>query len=191
MKKIAIFASGAGSNAKKVIDHFKNSAFVKVELMVCNNKGAGVLQIASLENIETLLIEKTAFKATGYVQQLKDCHIDFVVLAGFLWKLPGILIEAFPGKIVNIHPALLPSYGGKGMYGYAVHKAVIDAGEKESGITIHYVDEQYDHGNIIFQALCAVDNDDTPESLAIKIHKLEHKYYPIEIEKILRNVIDR
>ena len=188
MKKIAIFASGTGSNAKKIIDHFKNSTFIKVELIVCNNKDAGVLQIASAENIETLLIEKAGFKATGYVQKLKDYHIDFIVLAGFIWKLPGILIEAFPGKIVNIHPALLPSYGGKGMYGSAVHKAVIDAGEKESGITIHYVDEQYDHGNIIFQAKCVVTADDTPESLAKKIHILEHKYYPLQIEKILSDI---
>lgn len=187
MKKIAIFASGAGSNAKRIIDHFKDSKLAKVELIVCNDKGAGVLQIASAENIEIVVTEKAEFNRTGYVRELKDRHIDFIALAGFLWKLPEILIKTFPGKIVNIHPALLPAYGGKGMYGAAVHKAVIGAKEKKSGITIHYVDEQYDHGNIIFHATCVVAFDDTPGSLAEKIHTLEHKYYPEQIEKILRD----
>lgn len=188
MKKIAIFASGAGSNAKEIIKHFRNSQLAKVVLIVCNNKNAGVLHIASAENVESLLVEKAVFDKTGYVNELKDHHIDIIVLAGFLWKLPKILVEAYPGKIVNIHPALLPAYGGKGMYGAAVHKAVIDAKEKISGITIHFVDELYDHGSIIFQSTCPVETDDTPESLAKKIHVLEHKHYPFQIEKLLKGV---
>ena len=187
MKKIAIFASGAGSNAQKIIDHFKNYSFAKVSLIVCNNSVAGVLKIASSENIPILLTEKNKFKSTGYVSELKNSGIEFIALAGFLLKLPDVLIESFPGKIINIHPALLPAYGGKGMYGNAVHNAVINAKEKQSGITIHYVDEKYDHGKIILQVACPVTNDDTAESLAQKIHGLEHKYYPAEIEKILRH----
>lgn len=187
MKKIAIFASGTGSNAQKIIDHFRNADYAKVHLIVCNSPAAGVLQIAADGNINVLLIEKTKFKSTGYLSELQDYGIEFIVLAGFLWKLPEVLIESFPGKIVNIHPALLPAYGGKGMYGNAVHNAVINAKEKESGITIHYVDEQYDHGNIILQVACPVTEEDTAESLAQKIHLLEHKHYPLEIEKILRN----
>ncbi len=187
MKKIAIFASGAGSNARQIIDHFKNSAYATVHLIVCNNPVAGVLQIASTKNINVLLIEKNKFKSTGYVSELKNYGIEFIVLAGFLWMLPEALIESFPGKIINIHPALLPAYGGKGMYGNAVHNAVINAKEKQSGITIHYVDEKYDHGKIILQVTCPVTGDDTAESLAQKIHVLEHKYYPFEIEKILRH----
>lgn len=187
MKKIAIFASGAGSNARQIIDHFKNSAYATVHLIVCNNPAAGVLQIASAENINVLLIEKNKFKSTGYVSELNSYGIEFIALAGFLWKLPEVLIEFFPGKIINIHPALLPAFGGKGMYGNAVHNAVINAKEKQSGITIHYVDEKYDHGKIIYQVTCPVTNDDTVESLAQKIHLLEHKHYPAEIEKILRH----
>ena len=186
MKRIAIFASGTGSNAQKIIEHFRKSVNIKVHLIVCSNPGAGVLQIASNENIPVLLIEKNTFKNTGYVSELKNRQIEFIVLAGFLWKLPELLIEAFPDKIINIHPALLPAYGGKGMYGNAVHAAVINAKEKQSGITIHYVDEKYDHGKIIFQVACPVTEKDTAESLAEKIHVLEHKHYPIEIEKILR-----
>jgi phosphoribosylglycinamide formyltransferase-1 len=184
-KYIAVFASGAGSNAQKIIDHFRNSKFVKTNLIVCNKPGAGVLQIASAEDIPVLMIEKKIFNDTGYVEELKHHHIDFIILAGFLWKLPAILINAFPERIINIHPALLPSYGGKGMYGNAVHTAVITAGEKQSGITIHYVDDKYDHGKIIFQKTCTVDENETAESLAQKIHQLEHKHYPKQIEMLL------
>ncbi len=186
MKKIAIFASGNGTNAKKIIDHFKNSDVIKVSLIVCNNPNAGVLKIANEKNIPILLVEKNEFLDSGYIKELNNYGIDFIVLAGFLWKLPVILIKAFQGKIINIHPALLPSYGGKGMYGNAVHEAVIRAGEKQSGITIHYVDEIYDNGEIIFQATCPVEENDTAESLAQKIHLLEHRYYPQEIEKLLK-----
>lgn len=183
---IAIFASGAGSNAQKIIDHFKGSPLAKVELIVCNNPSAGVLKIAEAENINVLLIDKQQFaKEDAYLPELKKHKIDFIVLAGFLWKVPKNLIEAYPQKIVNIHPALLPKYGGKGMYGHFVHEAVIANNEKESGITIHYVDELYDHGANILQEKVTIEPHDTHGSLAAKIHVLEHKYFPATIEKII------
>jgi phosphoribosylglycinamide formyltransferase-1 len=186
VKHLAIFASGAGSNAQKIIDHFRHSLFVEISVVVCNKPGAGVLSIAAKENIPALLLDKEKFfSSNGYVDELKQKHIDFIVLAGFLWKIPVVLIKAYPNRIINIHPALLPRYGGKGMYGTNVHAAVIASGEKESGITIHYVDEQYDNGDIIFQAKCPVLPDDTPDSLALRIHKLEHAHYPQVIESIV------
>lgn len=186
-KKLAIFASGAGSNAQKIIDHFKNSTNASVVLILCNKPNAGVLFIAEKEGIEYILIEKEQYKADGYASILKEKGIDFIILAGFLWKIPETLIRAFPGKIINIHPALLPKYGGKGMYGTFVHEAVIKNKEIESGITIHYVDEQYDHGAVIFQAKCTVDPDDTPSTLAQKIHRLEHAHFPAVIESVIQN----
>lgn len=185
LRNIAVFASGAGSNAQKIIDHFKNHPRITVALIVCNKLKAGVLNIAEKECIPTITIEKNNFEETGYVDKLLEFNIEFIVLAGFLWKIPPVLIKRYPDHIINIHPALLPSYGGRGMYGNAVHKAVIDGKEMESGITIHYVDEIYDNGKIIFQAKCPVEQDETPESLAGKIHVLEHRYYSKEIEKIL------
>jgi formyltetrahydrofolate-dependent phosphoribosylglycinamide formyltransferase len=184
--RMAIFASGAGSNAQKIIDHFKKNAAVDIALIVCNKPGAGVLSIAEREGIPFLLIDKERFfRGDGYVDELKKHDIRFIVLAGFLWKIPAALIGAFPGKIINIHPALLPAYGGKGMYGNFVHEAVITAGEKESGITIHYVDGHYDNGDIIFQARCPVLDSDTPASLAGRIHELEHAHYPRVIESLI------
>jgi phosphoribosylglycinamide formyltransferase-1 len=189
MQQIAIFASGAGSNAKKIIEHFKNHLRVKVALVVCNKPGAGVLNIAHDAGIPVLLIEKEQFfRGDAYINALKEKNIGFIVLAGFLWKLPAALIDAYRGKIINIHPALLPKYGGKGMYGNFVHEAVIRNKEKESGITIHYVDEHYDHGDTIFQARCEVSATDTPESLAQKIHGLEHTYYPEVVEKTVLGI---
>ncbi|HUZ58161.1 MAG TPA: phosphoribosylglycinamide formyltransferase [Hanamia sp.] len=185
-KKIIIFASGAGTNAQKIIDYFKRNKNVKIVLIVSNNSKAGVLAIAAKENIPVLLIEKNLFIETGYLHEIKKYNPDLIVLAGFLWKIPETLIASFPQKIINIHPALLPAHGGKGMYGNKVHIAVIDAKEKKSGITIHYVDEKYDHGKTIFQATCAVEKNDTAESLASKIHLLEHEYYPKTIDKILK-----
>ncbi len=185
-KNIIIFASGAGSNAREIINYFKNDKQTNVALIVCNNPNAGVLQIAANEQIPVLLIQKERFKETGYLAEIEKYHPKLIVLAGFLWMIPEILINHFPGKIINIHPALLPAHGGKGMYGNAVHNAVIKAKEKESGITIHYVDDKYDHGKIIFQAKCTLEENETVESLAAKIHKLEHQYYPLVIEKILK-----
>lgn len=186
-KHLAIFASGTGSNAKAIIDHFRNSDIASVDLIVCNKPGAGVLSIASRENIPSLTIQKEKFLADGYVNELKNASIDFIVLAGFLWKIPQPLIDAYRQKIVNIHPALLPKYGGKGMYGQYVHQSVLNAGEIESGITIHFVDEHYDNGDIIFQSACPVLDKDTPESLAHRIHTLEHLHYPRVVEQLLKN----
>jgi formyltetrahydrofolate-dependent phosphoribosylglycinamide formyltransferase len=186
MFSVAIFASGAGSNAQKIIDYFRNSQTIKIALIVCNKPGAGVLDIAARENIPTLLIEKeTFFRGNGYVDELKAAGIDFVVLAGFLWKVPASLTAAYANRIVNIHPALLPNYGGKGMYGMYVHSAIIAAGDKQSGITIHYVDNVYDNGAIIFQATCDITADDTPDTLAQKVHLLEHAHYPRVIEEVV------
>lgn len=185
--RIAIFASGAGSNAEKIIEYFNSKkAAGKIALIVCNKEGAGVLQIAQTHGIDIMVIERDSFfKDETYVDELKKRGIDFIVLAGFLWKIPTSLIKSYPNKIVNIHPALLPKYGGKGMYGLKVHEAVIAAGENESGITIHYVDELYDHGNIIFQVRCSVTEKDTANSLAKKIHVLEHEHFPKVIEDVL------
>ncbi len=183
MHHIAIFASGAGSNAQKIIEYFRGSSRISVALVVCNKPGAGVLAIAREAGVETLLVEREPFRATGYLNELKDRGIDFIVLAGFLWKIPDVLIGAYPHRIVNIHPALLPAYGGKGMYGQAVHEAVLKAGDRESGITIHLVDQWYDHGHILFQETCPVSENESPDSLADKIHRLEHAHYPREIEK--------
>lgn len=182
---IAIFASGTGSNTQKIIDHFNNSAIAKIKLIVCNNPSAGVLQIAEKENLSLILIEKKKFYEDGYMDELNKYKIDLIVLAGFLWKVPSLLIKNYPDKIINIHPALLPKFGGKGMYGDFVHKAVIANNEKESGITIHYVDEIYDHGQIIFQEKFLIDENETAEKLAKRIHFLEHKFYPQVIEKII------
>jgi len=181
---LAIFASGAGSNAQKIIDHFRDHPRVRIILIVCNKQGAGVLDIAAREEIETLMIERERFgKGDGYVPVLQEKQVDWIILAGFLWKVPTALTLAYAAHILNIHPALLPKYGGKGMYGHFVHEAVITAGEAESGITIHYVDEQYDHGQPLFQATCSLEPGETPESLARKIQVLEHRYFPVIIEK--------
>ena len=186
MKKIAIFASGAGSNAARIIEHFHNHKVAQVALVVCNKPGAGVIRIAEKADVPVLMIEKERFfQGDAYLPELKKSDISFIVLAGFLWKVPEAIVRAFPGQIVNIHPALLPKYGGKGMYGARVHEAVIAAGEKESGISIHYVNEIYDDGKTILQVACPIEPGDTPESLAARIHDLEHRHYPVIIEKLV------
>jgi formyltetrahydrofolate-dependent phosphoribosylglycinamide formyltransferase len=185
--RIAIFASGAGSNAKNIIAYFKKDPTVHVALVVCNNPGAGVIGIAKENGIEVLMINKASLSGPGEcLSVLQNRNINLVILAGFLWKLPPAIIEAYPKKIINIHPALLPAYGGKGMYGKHVHEAVIANHETESGISIHYADELYDHGEIIFQAKCQVTSSDTPETLAGKIHQLEQEHYPRVIETVLK-----
>ena len=191
---IAIFASGAGSNASKIIEYFhqQDKWVARVKLVVCNKPGAGVLEVARKNAVPTLLIEKEKFfRGNAYADELKAAKIDFIVLAGFLWKIPQRLINYYRNKIVNIHPALLPKFGGKGMYGSKVHEAVINCGEQESGITIHYVDEHYDNGDIIFQERVPVADSETPESLASKIHDLEHTHYPMIIEQLLLQPIGR
>ncbi|HEY0355779.1 MAG TPA: phosphoribosylglycinamide formyltransferase, partial [Flavisolibacter sp.] len=187
--KITIFASGAGSNAQRIIDHFRNSKLARVGLIVCNKPGAGVTQIAAKENISLLVIERERFlKGDGYLPELRQAGTDLIVLAGFLWKIPQSLIDAYRQRIINIHPALLPNYGGKGMYGHYVHEAVLNAGDVQSGITIHYVDEHYDHGDVIFQTACPVLPGDDPEKLAQRIHQLEHNHYPLVIEDLLEKL---
>jgi phosphoribosylglycinamide formyltransferase 1 len=188
-KHITIFASGTGSNAQQIINYFRNSKEVKVALIVCNKPGAGVLSIAEKEGIPVLLIEKEQFfRGDGYMPQLKAVKTDLIVLAGFLWKIPPSLIEAYPRRMINIHPALLPKYGGKGMYGSYVHQSVLNAGEIESGISIHYVDDHYDNGDIIFQTACPVLESDTPETLAQRIHQLEHLHYPRVVEEVISHL---
>lgn len=186
MKNIAIFASGTGSNAQKIIDHFRSIPKVRIALLLCNKSGAGVLDTAIKERIPFIIIEKERFfHTTDYIKLLQQTGIDLLVLAGFLWQIPPAMVQAFPNKIINIHPALLPKFGGKGMYGQRVHEAVLAAKEKESGITIHYVDELYDHGKIILQKTCPVEETDTPALLAKKVQILEHEWYPKTIEKLL------
>ncbi|MBC7722370.1 MAG: phosphoribosylglycinamide formyltransferase [Pedobacter sp.] len=190
VKKIAIFASGAGSNAQKIIEHLQNHPSITIGLIVCNKPAAGVFKIAEINNIKTLLIEKEQFfKGDGYVANLKAQQIDFIVLAGFLWKIPLPLIQAFPNNIINIHPALLPKYGGKGMYGHFVHEAVIANGEAKSGITIHYVNEHFDDGQHIFQATCQLTEADTPDTLSAKIHQLEHEHFPRIVEETVMAIL--
>jgi len=188
MKKIAIFASGTGSNAAKIIERFQPNETIRVSLIVSNKTRAGILQIAEENRIPTLIIDKEKFfEGDGYIAELKEKEIDLIVLAGFLWKIPDSLIKAFPQRIINIHPALLPKYGGKGMYGRFVHQAVIDNEEKETGITIHYVDGHYDNGDVIFQATCPVLENDTADSLAKRVQLLEHEHYPV----ILKEIVDK
>jgi len=188
-KQIAIFASGTGSNAKKIIEHFHEHPQISVGLVVTNKSDAGVIKIAHDARVPVLIIEREQFfKGNGYIDKFKDASIDFIVLAGFLWKIPETIINVYRNRIINIHPALLPKYGGKGMYGLKVHEAVIASGETESGITIHYVDEHYDNGDVIFQAKCAVSTNDTPESLAQKIHKLEHENFARVVEDCMRRL---
>lgn len=191
MKNIAIFASGDGSNAQRLIDHFSKSEKARIALIVSNNPGAFVLERAKKAGIPTLLITKASFSGSSeVVNELKSRHIDLIVLAGFLWLIPQNLIAAFPDRIINIHPALLPKFGGKGMYGMNVHKAVCEACEKETGITIHYVNEKYDSGKIILQERCAVEETDTPEAISAKVRHLEHRYFPIVVEQII-DMLDR
>jgi phosphoribosylglycinamide formyltransferase-1 len=185
-RNLALFASGAGSNAQKIIEHFKGHPSIRVSLIVCNKPGAGVIQIAADFDVPVLMIEKKDFdQGNLYVKELSKYEIDYIILAGFLWKMPEAFLNAFPRHMINIHPSLLPKYGGKGMYGSRVHEAVIAAGEKESGITIHYVNGQYDEGEHLFQAACTVDASDTTDTLATKVHALEHLHFARVIEDVI------
>ncbi len=188
MHSLVIFASGGGTNAKAIIEYFKQNGKARVDLIVCNKPDAGVLNIAYENGIETIIITRDTFKEPELLLRIQQIKPSLIVLAGFLWKIPHTLVEAFPDKIINIHPALLPKYGGKGMYGAYVHEAVINAGEKESGITIHYVNDVYDSGDIIVQARCKIEDKDNASLLAGKIHQLEHFYFPRTIEFLLRHL---
>jgi phosphoribosylglycinamide formyltransferase-1 len=186
-KKIALFASGSGTNAQKIIEYFSDNEMVIVDSLWSNKKDAFALERARRFQINTFIFTREEFEnGNMVVEKLKQRGVDLIVLAGFLWLVPVNLIQSFP--IINIHPALLPKYGGKGMYGMKVHQAVVDNKDKESGITIHYVNELYDDGKIIFQAKCVVDEADTAEDVARKIHKLEYRYFPEVIEKVLLEI---
>jgi len=186
MIRIAIFASGSGSNAEKICEYFSERTDVEVSLILTNNPQAGVIQRARKLHIPVVIFDrKTFYETERILQLLQNDHTDFIVLAGFMMLIPTFLVQSYAGKMVNIHPALLPKYGGKGMYGHFVHEAVVAAKEKESGITIHFVNEHYDEGNIIFQATCEVSESDSADDVAEKIHVLEHQYYPKVIDEII------
>lgn len=184
MKKIAIFASGSGSNAENIIRFFENDPRNRVSLVLCNKPDAYVLERAKRLGVPALVFNCEQFYHSDLIlDRLKAEAVDLIVLAGFLWKVPANLLAAYPDRIINIHPALLPKFGGKGMYGEHVHEAVIAAGEKESGITIHHVNDRYDEGAAIFQATCPVLPDDTPDTLAAKVHALEYAHFPRVIKE--------
>jgi phosphoribosylglycinamide formyltransferase-1 len=184
MINLAIFASGAGSNAENLIRHFEKHAHIRICLVLSNFSDAPVLKRVEKFGMPTHVFNKMDFyHSDAVLKKLQEYHIQYIVLAGFLWLVPENLLAAFPDRIINIHPALLPKYGGKGMYGMQVHRAVIANAERETGITIHQVDAKFDHGKILFQAQCAVDSHDTPESIAAKVHMLEYWYFPEIVEK--------
>ncbi len=186
MKKIVILASGSGSNAEKIVEHFKESPKAQVKMILCNNPNAGVIARAERLNIPLLMFEKEDLNSGKITEILVENKIDLIVLAGFLWLIPKNLVTAFPGKIINLHPALLPKYGGKGMYGHFVHEAVLANKEKKSGITIHFVNEHYDEGDILFQAWFPISENDTVEDIAFKGQILEHQHFAQVIAKLLR-----
>lgn len=185
--KLAVFASGSGSNAQRIAEYFENHTSISVDVFLTNNSNAFVIERAKNLNLPYIIFNRKDFYENDLVlNELVNRKIDFIILAGFLWLVPPKIIQAYRGKILNIHPALLPKYGGKGMYGEFVHKAVVENGEKCSGITIHFVNEHYDQGDIIFQAQCDVSPDDTGESLAKKIHSLEYEHFPRVIEEVIK-----
>ena len=185
MKKILLFASGTGSNVENIIHHFKNHQDIIVVGVLTNNPNAQVIDKAKNHNVPTLIFNREQLTDGFVFDKIAELKPDLLVLAGFLWKMPEAIVKAYPNKIINVHPALLPKYGGKGMYGIKVHQTVLENKEKETGITIHYVNENYDEGEYIFQQKVAIEDCKTPEDVANKIHELEHRYFPIIIEKIL------
>jgi phosphoribosylglycinamide formyltransferase 1 len=185
--RIAIFASGSGTNAEAIMKYFQNSSSVNIVLLLSNNPEAYALERAKKFNVPSRVFNREQWKGSELILEwLAEKKVTHVVLAGFLWLVPAYLIKAFPGKIVNIHPALLPKYGGKGMYGMKVHEAVKNAGDKETGISIHVVNEHYDEGELLFQAKCALDENDTPVTIAQKVHQLEYKHFPAVIEQWIK-----
>ena len=187
MNKIVIFASGSGTNAENIIKYFGNKDSGTVVAVFTNNPNAKVIDRAKKYQVPTEIFSKEELKESKVLQKINNFKPDWIILAGFLLKLPESIIEAFPNKIINIHPALLPKYGGKGMYGMNVHKAVVENKEKKTGITIHFVNENYDEGNIIFQKEVALNGTDSAENVAEKIHELEQRYFPEVIEKLINH----
>ncbi|WP_339880985.1 phosphoribosylglycinamide formyltransferase [Polaribacter vadi] len=188
MKRIVIFASGSGTNAENIIKFFNHTKTAKVTQVLCNNEHAKVFDRCKNLNVNCLHINKEDFFTSDKILKLLKEQADYIILAGFLWKIPQKIVDAFPNKIINIHPALLPKYGGKGMYGMNVHKAVKENKEAETGITIHYVNANYDEGAVIFQAKTALNDTDTPETIAQKIHILEQQYFPRIIESTILEI---
>lgn len=186
MKRISIFVSGNGTNLQRIAEYFKENNDVEIVNVVCNNPKAYSIERARKLGIPVRMVNKQEFNSAEFAQEMSGLKLDLIVLAGFLWKIPSALIQVYPKRIINIHPALLPKYGGKGFYGEHVHEAVVAAKEAFSGITIHYVNEVYDSGEIILQAYTKLDPDETPDTLAAKIHKLEQAYFPVVIEEKMR-----
>jgi len=188
-KRIAIFASGSGSNAQKIMEHFKRSSEAEVVLILTNNPQAYVLQRADNFEVPSHIFTRDEFyKSDDVIKLLKNLQVDLIVLAGFLWLVPPSLLKAFPNKIINLHPALLPKYGGAGMYGDHVHKAVLANNEEESGITIHFVDEQFDEGEIIHQSRFRIEPGDNLEMIKFKGQQLEHQHFPKVVENLLKKM---
>lgn len=184
--RIAIFASGSGTNVQRIAEYFKGKGLLEISAIYCNNAEAYVVERAKMLGIPSVLFNRDDFyHTTSVLEDMKNRKTDWIILAGFLWLIPESILKAFPKKIINIHPALLPAFGGKGMFGLKVHQAIIASGEKESGITVHYVNEHYDEGDIIFQATCQIHAGDTPEMLAAKIHELEYAHFP----RVIKNLI--
>jgi len=191
MRNIAIFASGSGTNAENLIKYFSNNKSAKVSLVLSNKREAYVLKRAATLNVRSVFFDrKELYEKEKVLRYLSIYKIDFIVLAGFLWLIPESILDLYDKRIINIHPALLPKYGGKGMYGERVHEAVIASHDKESGITIHYVNKLYDEGDIIFQTRCSIDPDDTPATLAVKVHALEYEFFPRIIEELVTKLPD-
>jgi len=184
--RIAVFASGSGSNAQRIAEYFAETGMLEISAIYCNNPAAFVLERAKSLGIPSVVFNRDSFyNSASVLEDLQRRETDWIILAGFLWLIPENILQAFPHRIINIHPALLPKYGGKGMYGMKVHQAVIAARDAESGITIHYVNEHYDEGDIIYQARCKINKEDTPEILAAKIHELEYAHFPAVIGKLV------
>ncbi len=187
-QNIIIFASGSGSNAQRLVEFFQFSPNINVLTIFCNNKNAFVIERAKKLNVHCRVFTKNEFQDGTVLDELKELNISLIVLAGFLWLIPNDIINEYPNKIINIHPALLPKYGGKGMYGMNVHQQVINNREQESGITIHFVNGKYDDGDILFQAKCKIDENDNQDTLAQKIHQLEYQHFPVVIERFLNEM---
>jgi phosphoribosylglycinamide formyltransferase-1 len=185
LKNLVIFASGSGSNAEKIIAHFQDLNQIRISHIFCNNPEAGVIARAERLGVPCSIFSREEYKNGSLLRKIQSLQTDYLILAGFLWLIPAEFVQAYPNRIINLHPALLPKFGGKGMYGHFVHEAEVAAGEKESGITIHYVNEHYDEGAIIFQSSFAVDPSDTPEDVARKGQVLEHRDFPRVIEELV------